>query len=201
MRRAVALLVLLVLPLGGCGDAIWSGLLPGHAAEPAVPEGRALRVTLRGRTSYATLVQETGDRRLWRTGAHHVIETDGDRITATSGFGEVLAATRVEGPDPLADAVALVDQPAVARRMVDLMQADRAPEGMRFGVPVECTLRAAPTEDAAVLLVEERCSAPGAGRFTNRFWVSAEGGAVLQSRQWIGPNAPALTIEFVSPAS
>ncbi|WP_431271452.1 YjbF family lipoprotein [Dankookia sp. P2] len=122
-------------------------------------------------------------------------------MVATAGFGEMLAATRFDGPDPLADPSALLERPAAARRMVDLMRADRAAEGMRFGVQVECRLQATRTEDAAVLLVEERCRAEGAGRFTNRFWVAAEGGAVLQAWQWIGPGLPMLTVEFLSPAS
>jgi hypothetical protein len=82
---------------------------------------------------------------------------------------------------------------------VDLMPADRAAEGMRFGVPVECWLEARPTEDAAVLLVEERCRAGGAGRFTNRFQVATASGAVLQAQQWIGPQVPMLTVEFPDP--
>jgi len=208
MRIVLARLVLLPLLLAGCGNTLWADLVPAGVARTEAgpePQGRALRVTVRGRASYATLVQETGERRLWRTGSHQVIETDAGRITATSGFGEVLAATRAEGPDPLAQPAALLDAPARARRMVDLMRADRTPDGMRFGVPVECTLRATRPEDPGLLLVEERCRTSGAGvltnRFTNHFWVAEDGGAVLQSRQWIGPNAPILTVEFLSPAS
>lgn len=202
MRAALLLFLLL---LAGCGDTLWSGLLPDRAAaareEQAMPAGPALRLTLRGRPSYAVLVQSMGDRRLWRTGGNQVIETDGGRVVATAGFGEMLAATRLDGPDPLDDPAALLDRPASARRMVDLMRADRAAEGMRFGVPVECRVEATRTEDPAVLLVEERCRASGAGRFTNRFWLAAEGGAVLQSEQWIGPSLPLLRVEVLSPAS
>jgi hypothetical protein len=202
MRSASAfLLAALLLP--GCGDTLWSGLLPGHAApvQDIEPAGPALRLTLRGRTSHAALVQEMGDRRVWRTAANQVVETDAGRVVATAGFGEMLAATHFDGPDPLAAPAALLERPAIARRMVDLMRADRSPEGMRFGVQVECRLQAQPTEDAAVLLVEETCRAAGEGHFTNRFWVAAEGGAVLQSRQWIGPWVPMLTVEVLSPAN
>ena len=197
-----AVLVLLpILLLAGCGQTLWAGLVPDHRPpEPAeidavMPDGPALRLTLRGRESLAVLVQEAGERRLWRTAGNRVVETDGGRVVATAGFGEMLAATRFDGPDPLADAAMLLDRPAMARRLVDLMRADRAAEGMRFGVPVECRLAAQHTEEAAVLLVEERCRAEGAGRFTNRFWV-AEGGAVLRAQQWIGPGLPMLTVDF-----
>ena len=203
--RGTSAFLLSALLLAGCGDTLWSGVLPASfAAAPGPdtePDGPALRLTLRGRVSYAALVQAMGERRLWRTAGNQVVETDGGRVVATAGFGEMLAATRFDGPDPLADPSALLDRPAVARRMVDLMRADRAAEGMRFGVQVECRLQAKRGEDAALLLVEERCRAAGAGRFTNQFWVAAEGGAVLQAWQWIGPGVPMLTVEFLSPAS
>lgn len=206
MRRVARLLSFLLLTcgLGGCGDTLWSALLPVNLGPPGQdfePAGPALRLTLRGRSRHAALVQEVGERRLWRTAGNQVVETEGGRVVATAGMGEMLAATRFDGPDPLATPAALLDRPALARRMVDLMRADRSAEGMRFGVQVECRLRAKPTEDATVLLVEETCRAAGAGRFTNQFWVAAEGGAVLQARQWIGPGQPMLEVEFLSPAS
>ena len=199
MRRVA---LLLALCLGGCGDTLWSGVLPAGLGPPGQdiePAGPALRLTLRGRARHAALVQEMGERRLWRTAGNQVVETDGGRVVATAGFGEMLAATRFDGPDPLADPSALLDRPAVARRMVDLMRADRSAEGMRFGVQIECRLRAKRTEDDTMLLVEETCRAEGAGRFTNQFWVAAEGGAVLQGWQWIGPGVPMLTVDFLGP--
>src|SRR4051812_6987651 len=135
--QLLATLLLAAPLLAGCGDTVWSGLLPGTAEPDPEPAGPALRLTLRGHTHYAALVQEMGDRRLWRTADNQVVETAGGRVVATAGFGEMLAATRFDGPDPLADPAALLDRPVVARRMVDLMRADRAPEGMRFGVQVE----------------------------------------------------------------
>lgn len=198
--RAVPALLVWCLLLSGCGDTLWGELLPQPSIEfEAEPSGSTLRLIRRGRASAAALVQETGDRRLWRTAGNQVVETDGGRIVATAGFPEMLAATRFDGPDPLAEPAALLTHSAAARRMVDLMRSSRKPEGMRFGIQVECRLRAEPTEDAAVLLVTERCRAEGAGRFTNLFWVSAESGAVRQATQWVGPEAPMLTVEFPLP--
>ena len=196
MRRIA---LLLALCLAGCGDTLWAGLVPSLAPAAAEPEpaGPALRLTWRGRTLHAALVQETGERRIWRTAGRQVVETDGGRVVATAGFGEMLVATRFDGPDPLEDPAALLDHPAMARRMVDLMSADRSADGMRFGVQVECRLGAQPTADAALLLVEEQCRAERIGRFTNRFVVEVAGGAVVQARQWIGPGAPMLEIEFL----
>ncbi|WP_135467616.1 YjbF family lipoprotein [Crenalkalicoccus roseus] len=198
--------LLLALVLAGCGETPWSGLrasLSPPAALPAigVPEGPALRLTLGGRASHAALLQELGERRLWRTDSGFVVATDGARVVATSGLAEVLAATRFEGPDPLAHPAALLGRGAAARRLVDLMRADRDPKGMRFGVEIECRLRAFPTAEAGLLLVEERCRGGGRGGFTNRFWVEEEGGAVLRSEQWIGPGLPPLVLEPLGIAS
>lgn len=215
---------LLLLLLGGCGDTLWAGLPRGlrqqgealwaripdgiiardplAVVEETEPEGRALRLHLGDRTLYAALLQETGERRLWRTATGLAIATDGPRVVATSGLREVLAATRFEGPDPLLSPAALLDRPADARRLVDLMDADRDPEGMRFGIPVKCRLRAKRLrQDAELLLVEEHCRAERVGSFTNRFWAEVESGAILRAEQWVGPGVPRLTLEFLSPAS
>ena len=194
--------ITLPLLLAACGSSAWAPLgrsLAGDGpvrAEPE-PEGPALRVTLNGRPAYARLIQESGNRRLWRTGTGLVVATEGGRVMATSGAGEVLVATRFTDADPLADPKPLLTEQVFAHRAVDLMAANRAPEGMRFGVPVECQVTGAATEDPAILLVEEQCRATGEGRFTNRFWVEAEGGAVVRSEQWIGPGVGLLGVEFL----
>ena len=204
---------LLLLPLCGCGDtplrSTWADLsrrlpagdpIPAEAAAEGEAEGGpALHLRVGGRAARAALVSEQGERRLWRAGAGIVVATDGGRVVATSGLREVLVATRFDGPDPLASPAELLDHPAEARRLVDLMRSDRQPQGMRFGVSVRCRLRASPlAEDAAVLLVEERCRAGGAGggAHANRFWADAATGAVLRGEQWVGPGLPPMTVEF-----
>lgn len=222
MRHRLAWLGFLAL-LSGCGNGSgwdwltgpklsdlvpeisWTGILrrlPVATEEEPVadPSGRAIRLWVGRRGSQAVLLQELGTRRLWRTPSGIVVATDGGRVVATSGLPEVLAATRFDGPDPLEQPNALVERPMQARRMIDLMRADRDPDGMRFGVAVECRLRASRTENPAVLLVEERCRAGREGRFTNRYWLAAEGGAVLRAEQWVGPGVPVLSLEF-TPAS
>ncbi len=197
------------------GQSLWDGTLwteveriltpedpPDAPGEIAVPDGRLLHFTIGNRTGTALPVQEIGERRVWRHRSGLVVATDGVRVVATAGLREVLAATRFEGPDPLANPAALLDHPAEARRLVDLMRADRDPEGMRFGISVQCRLRATRTEtDDTLLLVEERCRAKGAERFTNRFWADAETGTILRSEQWVGEGVPQMVLEFSSPAS
>jgi Group 4 capsule polysaccharide lipoprotein gfcB, YjbF len=206
--------------IGGCGDTPWQALpgvfglggddpsgrpRPGRQlplglddpAEEAATPGRSLWISLGRRSDRAGLLQELGERRLWRTDAGFVVATDGPRVVATSGLRQVLAATRFDGPDPLQHPAALLEQgSAPARRLVDLMTADRSPDGMRFGVEIECRLRAFATEEESVLLIEERCRGGGqSGGFTNRFWVGAGGSPVLRSEQWIGPGLPLLVLE------
>jgi len=204
---------LLLLPLAGCGDtplrSAWtelSHLLPAGdpisretAAETVAEGAPSLRVRVGGRVAEAALVSEQGERRLWRAGAGVVVATDGGRVVGTSGLREVLVATRFDGPDPLAAPAELLEHPAEARRLVDVMRSDRDPEGMRFGISVRCRLQAAPlAEDGTVLLVTERCRAgeAGGGAHTNRFWADAASGTVLRAEQWVGPAVPMMTVEF-----
>jgi hypothetical protein len=202
MQRIGALLLLLCL--AGCGSLwgatteLFTGPPPIDAQEAEdddLPEGSALRLLLGRNGGTARLLQQLGERRLWRTRRNVVVATDGARVVATSGLRVVLAATHFDGPDPLADPKALLERGADARRLVDLMGPSRQPETMRFGLPLDCRLTAdRDAEDATLLLVTERCRGEGL-RFTNLFWADAESGAIALSEQWIGPGVPMLVVE------
>jgi hypothetical protein len=195
------LLALLVL-LTGCGSSPWADLTRElNASNPSgdirEPDGPALRLALNGRATYARLLQESGNRKLWRSASGLVVATEGGRVVATSGAGEILVTTRFDGADPLTDPNALLDEVTPAHRSIDLMGPNRTPESMRFGVSVECRMVASRSTDPAFLLVEEQCRAPSEGQFTNRFWVEAESGAVVRAEQWIGPGVGMLGVEFL----
>jgi hypothetical protein len=170
------------------------------AARPAPAGQRALRVMLgpEDGARSAVLLQEQGERRLWRSDGGFALATDGPRIVATSGLPQVLVATRLDGADPLADPVALLHAPGSSRRLVDLATPDRDPAGMRFGLDIACRLHAVPAGDAAqaLLMVREVCQGPApVGGFTNQFLVRAADRAVLRSVQWVGPGLPPVTLE------
>ena len=112
-----------------------------------------------------------------------------------------MAATHFDGSDPLANPAGLLDRTVSARRLVDLKDPDGELEGMRFGLALDCRLRAEATEDAEILLMRERCRSRGRFGLTNLFWVEATGGAVVRAEQWIGPSMPMLVMEFLSPRS
>ncbi len=162
-------------------------------ARPGQP---ALSLSLGRRQALASLHQTQGERRLWRTAGGLVVATDGARVVATSGLQEMVAATRFDGPDPLTSPLVLSGREAQTRRVVDLMRLGRQPEGMSFGVTLDCQLRAVEA-DADSMLVEERCR--GDATFTNRFWVDPRSGAVFRSEQWIGRGLPPLIVEVLSP--
>lgn len=215
-RRAILLLPLL---LAACGPvtaadvvrvAVWPIPVPDdlfsrrpreRAArwdrrDAEAPPGQpALALAMGRQRAFARLHQTQGERRLWRTAGGLVVATDGARVVATSGLSEMVAATRFDGPDPLAAPLALRDGDAQSRRVVDLMRLGRQPDGMSFGLTLDCTLRLA-EGDAEALLVEERCA--GDARFTNRFWADPATGAVFRSEQWIGNRLPRLVVEVVS---
>jgi len=165
--------------------------------EAAATEGPTLLVTYGKQRKVMALIQGTGEQRMWRSDDGTVIATDGARVVATAGTQTSLAATRFDSPDPLEDVTTLVDRPAAARRVVDLVPANRDIGRMRFGISLECRLRATRMEEG--LYVEERCG--GGARFINRYWADAETGAVWRSEQWVGMDDRPLVIEVVSSPS
>jgi hypothetical protein len=180
------------------------GLAPRRheAPEGTIPEleastvdGPALLVTYGSQRKVMTMIQGNGEQRMWRSNDGTVVATDGARVVATAGTATSLAATRFDSPDPLDDVTTLADRPAMARRVVDLVPSSRDPNRMRFGVTLECRMRAARVTEG--LFVEERCG--GGARFVNRYWADAETGAVWRSEQWVGTDGRPMTIEVISP--
>ncbi len=198
MRRALAFVAAALL--AGCGETpAGQALRQAFVAPPepvlALPaEGPALLLTA-PRQAVLLPVPSGGPRRIWRASAEGggiAIGTDGARVTATAGFAQMMTANRVEGADPLAEPAALAGREVPLRRVVDLSGADRDPAGMRFGVMLDCTLRAARQD--GVLAVEERCAGAGIG-FVDRWWFDTTGRRLLRSEQWAGEGVPVLAFE------
>jgi hypothetical protein len=162
---------------------------------PAVTDGPALLVSYGSQRKVLTMIQGNGEQRMWRSDDGTVVATDGARVVATAGTVTNLAATRFDNPDPLDDVTALVERPAMARRVVDLIPASRDPNRMRFGIALECRMRAARVPEG--LFVEERCG--GGARFVNHYWADAETGAIWRSEQWVGMDRRPMVIEVISP--
>ncbi|MFL1461503.1 YjbF family lipoprotein [Roseococcus sp. DSY-14] len=201
-----ALPLLLCVLLAGCAEARrWSGL-------PAAPEDRlaiaeaesgeedegttVVRMALGRRQASAVLIQEQGERRMWRAPGGVVVQTDGARVTATAGLPRILMATRFDGPDPLEDPKSLLGRSVEARRLVDVAAASRAPETMRFGLGFDCRLRGFRTEEEGQILIEETCRAPGLRRVVNQFWADERTNRVGFAEQWVGEGLQPLALDF-----
>ncbi|MCG7364359.1 YjbF family lipoprotein [Roseomonas sp. ACRSG] len=220
MRRALSLLALLCLPacaswlpdLSDIPGAETLGLampmpeaeveeVPASAQAAAAGEP-ALHLRWGSRAVVAVLAQQSGENRMWRSPGGMVVATDGARVVATAGLRDWLAATRLDGPDPLDEPLQLLGREVASRRQVDLMRSDRSPEGMRFGLSLNCRLRGSLTDGVQAppaLLITERCRGSGES-FVNRFWADPETGGIYRSEQWIGPPGP-LWVEVVNPPS
>jgi hypothetical protein len=222
LMRAILLLALL---LPGCSPLILEAWVPAWTDIPgaetlglaaSLPEAEreevpaaalaqadgepALFLRWGGRQALAVLAQQSGENRMWRSAGGVVVATDGARVVATAGLRTWLAATRLDGSDPLDEPLLLDGREVALRRQVDLMRSDRSPEGMRFGVSLSCRLRGALVQPGAgpvALLITERCRGGGES-FTNRFWADPESGGIYRSEQWIGPQGP-LWVEVVNP--
>ncbi len=174
----------LPLLLAACG-ATPSGEAP-RGLPPAV-EGPALVLTA---PRAAVLRPVPGIAGLWRSEDGIAVQVEHGRVVAAAGLGPILMATRFETPDPLADPRALAGREAMARRSLDLAGPDRDPAGMRFGLPIACTLRGA--AEGGWLRVEERCTGPGMA-FTNHYRAAPDG-RIVESEQWVGEGVTKLTL-------
>lgn len=202
--RAACLVLCLLLP--GCGEAgRWLGVTGGEEDRLAIAEAESgeedggatvVRLALGRRQASAVLLQQQGERRLWRAPGGVVVQTDGARVTATAGLPQIIMATRFDGPDPLEDPKALLGRSVEARRLVDVAAASRAPETMRFGIGFDCRLRGYRTEEEHQILVEETCRAPGMRRVVNQFWADERANRVGFAEQWVGPGMRPLALDF-----
>lgn len=166
------------------------------AATARAVEEPTLRIAQGRRQAMAVLVQQNGEMRLWRSPEGLVVATDGARVVATAGLPLWLAASRIDGEDPLDNPEAIIGRTVPMRRSVDLMRRNRSPEDMRFGVALDCRLRARRTGES--ILVEEGC-AGGGHRFVNRYWAEGENGAVWRSEQWVGDDDEPMKVEVLAP--
>lgn len=187
-----------------------SGLALGAAAPPepdrlAIAEAESgevdnaaprLRLGLGPRTATAVLIQQQGERRMWRAPGGVVVATDGARVVGTSGLPTLITGTRFDGPDPLANPAELLTRSAEARRLVDQSGAARDPASMRFGLAFDCRLRATRTQEAGVVLVEERCRVPTMAPVVNLFWADEASGRVTHAEQWVGTGLPRMVLVF-----
>lgn len=179
---------------------------PVPVAEPDPPEAAAqdgdgtpsLRLSWDKGQALALLVQANGENRLWRSAGGVVVATDGARVVATAGLREWIASTRLDGPDPLDEPLALLGRSIPLRRQVDLVRGDRSPESMRFGVALTCRMGA--THEGAAVLLRESCRGGGTGGFTNRYWADPASGGIYRSEQWVG-EAGMMLVEVVTPPS
>ena len=191
-----AWLIAALLLLSACGqppagEGLRLAARPAPQIAEAEPPGPSL--LLEGpRRVVLVPVSGNGARQVWRGPGQVALATDGARVVGTAGLGQMVMATRLDDPDPLEDARALVGRDARARRTIDLAGADRDPASMRFGLMVECALRG--RAEAGWIVVEERCGGDVAA-FTNRFWADPATGIVWRSEQWAGDAVPMLRLQ------
>jgi hypothetical protein len=191
---------LLALLPAACGevpaaDAL-RALIPGgtEAVEAVpVPADGPLLLLVAPRGVALLPVGQAGLRQLWRGEGNVAVATEGARVVATAGLGQMLMASRLDGPDPLEDPRALAGREVGLRRLVDLADSPRDPGAMRFGLALDCTLRGA--AQGAWIVVEERCAGEDLA-FTSRYWAEAATGQVTRSEQWAGDRLPLLQIRM-----
>ncbi len=217
VRRAPALAALLALALAGCGNdpdagtgglALLEGLRGprpvtreadlGLTAARVAQAGVPLDLAIAERSGAAALLAPVGRNgavETWATADDRTIARREGVVVATRGLGGDLMAAEVPSRARLAAATG-----SHGRRHVTLDG-----EGRRVERRYACSLAAQGLEEVAILgtrhrlrRVAETCTpaSPGDGEgFRNDWWFA--GPALVQSRQWIGPDFGHLTIRHL----
>jgi len=213
---------LLVLCLCACGtDSEFLPVAKGlwdqfRAEEEEAPAGKAtpprqviedldralIQVNLEGDAQWPILsaVSQNGAYVSYASPARQALTLRESQVTATRGYGTDLVSATSSAGDPLAVLTPPDDWPAGVQREY------RFAGGQEGRVEVfDCVFQRAgenvielagtPFE---VVGFAEQCSG-ASGSFLNLHAADAETGRVWQSRQWIGPDVPALTVEVLEP--
>lgn len=200
-----------VMPVAkGLWERVWNGEQEAAPAGKRTPTRAAIeelgaaliQVNLEGDGHWPVLgaVSQNGAYVTYASRARQSLTLRESQVTGTRGYGtDLVSATSSDG-DPLAVVTPPQDWPEGVRREYRFAG---GPQG-RLEV-YDCTFLKAGTAQIVlagttydVVGIAETCEG-AAGRFQNLHAVDAVTGRVWQSRQWIGPDVPMLTIEVLEP--
>lgn len=215
-----------LLVLSGCAGGedvrpvvagLWSKLR-GAEPEAAEPAGKAtltraqidalgaalIQVNLDGDAHWPVLgaVAQNGDYVTYASRARQTVTLRESQVTATRGYGTDLVSATSSAGDPLAVPTPPGSWPAGVMREYRF---GGGPEGRLERYDCAFVRAGAATIEIAgtpfdVVGFAENCSGP-AGTFQNLHAADATTGRVWQTRQWIGPDVPALTVEVLEPVT
>ncbi len=218
MRRGA--LLALLLALAGCSSEGPTGLgrigllayesLAGDAPPAPAPTradleatGAAiLAVSAEGAPpGYVAALADSGGFVTYQDAEGRALVLRGGGIARTHGFGRDLRAVRSERGDPVYHPRPLAAWPGQATREYQY----RVRDGRGYSIVLACRFEAGARRFVEILgrrheVVEiaETCANPRR-QVENRHWVDPETGRLWRTRQWIGPEEPALTLETVVP--
>lgn len=125
----------------------------------------------------------------------------GAGVAGTDGFAQDLAAVRHQIDDPVARQTPPAAWPGEVWRSYQFRVRDGAP----FVISLRCTFANAGPARIEIVersydtqRIDETCR-NAAREVANSYWVDPVTGYVWKSRQWVGPNLPAMTIEVIRP--
>lgn len=162
-----------------------------------------VQVNLDGEAIWPVMIAHAGSisRALYVNPARQQLFLSGVRIAGMRGFGTDLLGAKTTGPDPLATLIPPANWPEQIR-----LTARFAGDGIG-GQVMQANCRFEKGPRARITLAErsydtvritERCTGD-MGLFDNLHWVDVHTGQVWKSRQWIGPDMPALHIDVLEP--
>lgn len=208
--RRGALAILSTFALAGCASSpFWgtlrAGIAGGTGDDPAVSREYADKLPYASMLAWfdgspqalVVLAEFAANSRwIWYSAERQAIATFGPFVTSLLGIERELRGANLQGTwdrNPLN---------LVGRRLGRII--DVAAEGERTQIALASRFERGSSEDIDLLgvrkelqIVNERVSAEGRHRFTNRYWVDAATGQCWKSRQTVVPTLPRFNIEIL----
>jgi Protein of unknown function (DUF2886). len=219
-RRHLLLSGLAGLGLAGCSPPrSWDLLRQNFTAKVPDPDRYPLDAAQIHALPYATLGVQVGDtaravlvlatisgtRLTWMSADRIRFVTDHGRLEATDGLKRDLVATHWLTADPLADPSTLASGQAQGRRTVELREHGEVSSGIevrsRFEAAGEQTLKILDRSHDTRHFVEHVDVPSWRWSWRNHFWLAADSGRVLASRQQYCPEVPPIHFQVLKPAA
>ena len=168
------------------------GIEPLHITEAdvaSVPYAQ-IKVTTRSSEGVMAKLRQQDDLQYWVASGKQVVLMRDGLIVRTVGLPPNLDGTRFEGSSPFKQGLLHISDGATSTRKVDLYS------GQRVGVTVHSHFYRKNKETIKILdkpytlqRIDEEIEIPELGfSGTNRFWVRADDGMILQSEQYATPE-------------
>lgn len=163
-----------------------TGTVPASAPQLVGPE--RLRVSIPSTEAQATLgpVARRGDVTVWQTLDGITLSFRGGSLIATRGLGDDLMSADVAGRLEMLRRARTAEESGYYPHIRSYLDGENRTVFRGYQCRQVARTQTGAGRDGTLRRIEELCVSP-TDRFTNLYWLTAEG-AMVRSRQWISPT-------------